>query len=75
MSYMNDIDLQCQEAQETFAAFLDSNEDVPVDVALAMLQQLTYYLTPVESWEVTLPHMMRWAWEEFAFEIPREHLH
>jgi hypothetical protein len=75
MSTMNDIDLQCQEAQEIFTAFLDTNEDVPVDVALAVLQRLVYNLTPIEAWEITLPHLMRWAWEEFAFEIPRERLH
>lgn len=75
MSTMSVLDLQCQEAQELFTLFLDSNDDVPVGTALDVLKQITYTLTPIEAWELTLPYMTMWAWEEFGFRVPVECLH
>lgn len=75
MSTMSVIDLQCQEAQETFTAMLEVQPDISEEAAIEVLVDLTHYLTPVEAWPVTVPYMLNWAWLEFAFALKYSTLH
>lgn len=69
MSTMSLIDLQCQEAQETFTAMMEAQPDISTEAAIEVLQSLAFYLTPVDAWEITLPYLLDWAWKEFALHI------
>lgn len=65
MTAKTTLELQCLEAQ---ACFVDFMLDRPCfdGQAETVLEQFVFSTTPIESWDVTLPYMLTWAFEEWG---------
>lgn len=72
MSVMNDLDLQCQDLQESMTLFADG-EALPEEVALIVVEQLVYQRLPVMTWGAALPYMIRWVYDELELTPATRH--
>ena len=72
MTTMNDIDLMCQEVQESLLLLADG-EPLPESVAVEMTLQLTYRDLPVAAWPVAVPYMVRWTYEHIELRHATRH--
>lgn len=72
MSVMNDLDLQCQDLQESMTLFADG-EALPEEVALIVVEQLVYQRLPVMTWEAALPYMIRWVYDKLELTPATRH--
>ena len=76
MSTMSVIDLQCQEAMSAVELTIDhmgyeSCDLIPALVMTEVVQQAAFAYTPIEAWELTLPYLLSWAFEEYDVLFPR----
>ena len=65
MSYMSQLDWQCLEAQAIFTDFMADRREFD-ELAIMALEQFTFKATPIEAWELTIPYMLTWAFEEWG---------
>ena len=72
MSVMSMLDLQCQEVQERLELLADG-DPLPEPAAVELTIQWTYQLTPVNSWEVTLPYMVQWLYDNIELRPAARH--
>lgn len=78
MSVMSELDLQCEEAKGAIAIAIanmgfDEDEAIPAYVMVETALQAAHMLTPIISWEGTVPYLLSWAYENFEVEAPTLH--
>lgn len=72
MSVMSDVDLACQEVQDTLLV-MAGDDVLPEAVAVEMTLQLTVHLMPVATYEFAVPYMIRWAYESIRMKPATRH--
>ena len=75
MSVMSLLDLQCSEAMSAIETALASLgylecDSIPALVVIEAATSAAQMLTPINAWEVTIPYLLRWAYEQFAVAMP-----
>ena len=75
MSNLSLLDLQCSESMgviETVLANLGYLEcdNIPALVIVEVVTEAAHMYTPINAWEVTIPYLLGWAYEQFAVLVP-----